>query len=1644
MNSTPSIHRSTVVHAFNRQADLWPERLAVHSDAESWTYAELLARARSISGALVQEARSRSVARVAFLTGQIPLGIAAMLGIARVGMTWIALDPRHPQDRLRKIVSDADVQAIVADPANMPLAAQLADHRALISARVDRPAPSAAPAAPIAYILYTSGSTGNPKGVLQSHHNLQQHIDTYITNLEISGSDRLSLLPALSVDAGLMDVFAALCSGASLHFFDLWGRDVEALPDWLDAQRISIYHSTPTIFRALIGSLRAGRQLSTVRRVVLGGEAAYQADFAAFGRHFSAGAVLINGLGPTESTIALQAAFQATDCVEPGPLPVGRPVEGMEAFLLDENGRQADDIGQLVLRGSALALGYWNDERLTRAAFLRDPNDGNRRMYLTGDLARRLPDGSFVHIGRTDGQIKLHGHRIEPREVEAAIQRELPSKHVSVVKAQLASGAEVLVAVLVAPKDGALDAADLRERLHGKLPSYMVPSRFLIRDRIPLTLSGKIDLAALAREISANDAAIPADEPFSATEMWLSQQWRELLDVQTITPASDFFEIGGNSLTATQLSLRIAGTFGVRLSPSSFFERPSLAGQARLIDAGRSGSVDKPSVVARPPIDLPIPLTLAQEQIWISQRLANDRPIYNVSHCLRIEGPLDINALRMSLFELVHRHDALRLSIAVCDGVPWQTVSPVSKLDFEYCELSGKANEEAQREALAKLRAARAKPFDLGSGKVLRASVVQTTDETYYLLLAVHHIAADGVSLRLIFSEWRQLYAAAILGRGAAALGVALGYSGYALWQRNWIGGKEYADLKAWGTRQLAGLAPLCLPTDRSRPRTRSFQGRTHRFAIGHEAAKQLRGLARARGLTLYTACLASFALVLARHSGQTDFGIATPVANRRPSGTQNVIGNFVNTAIVRVSVDEDSSVGDYLSRIRQLVMASLDRENMPLSHVLAEIAPTSTIERQAPFQAMLVVQDLPEIEFSGVNLVSRPVLLDEDTVVADVCLTVHEDSADLRCELEYASELFDDEPMIAMASHVVNALHGLLRQSEIPVASVDMLGAERIGELARGVGGTARPYDLQTSVCDGFARIAGQHPGRIALVAGGLTLTYAQIAGASDRIAAQLRALGVGPGRLVPVLSSRIAALPAMWLGVIKSGAGFVPIDTAWPHERIETALARCGSDVLVTEEGFEPWRAIAAYRLVTARYDAASGGSYAPMAVSPELPIYGIFTSGSTGTPKLAVVAHRGINNRFAWMTETFAAEGCPVTLQTTPHVYDSAVWQLLWPLTCGGKVVIPSEKLTADTDELLELVREHGVTIVDFVPSIFELIVQSLETRGSLNNALDSLRFVILGGEAIRPRAVDRFKRLAPHLRIVNLYGPTEATIGCISCFVDNLPAPYPIGRPIPNVQVLLLDGRSRLVPVGVPGEIYLGGYCLGLGYWRDQDATNRAFINNPYAHYSGIERLYRTGDIGRMRSDGSIDFLGRIDREIKLRGVRIHPGEIESVLRQHPSVVDAFVAVSTDIQAPSLCAWLEPGVPMDIRMHCRERMPLSMIPERFIDCSALPRLAGGKVDIKSLPAPFQTSAKPVSAGAPQYRSTLERQVAGLWRTVLNVEVVETDHNFFDIGGNSLLAIRLHYLLDKELGLQTSLVDVFRYPTIESFTGRFSREA
>jgi amino acid adenylation domain-containing protein len=1069
-------------------------------------------------------------------------------------------------------------------------------------------------------------------------------------------------------------------------------------------------------------------------------------------------------------------------------------------------------------------------------------------------------------------------------------------------------------------------------------------------------------------------------------------------------------------------------------------KEPSPARRALL--AAMLEARNRPPPLVRRADGTDIPLSSGQERLYFLDRMQGGTTAYNVHVRLRLPGGLDAAVLERALGEVVRRHDVLRTTFQESEGVPVQVVEPFTGFALRVEDLS--ALDGAARAAEASRRAEEhaGHRYDLAAGPLFRATLLRLGATEHELLLGMHHIVTDEWSMQVLYRELGALYAAYAGGGGSPLPEPALRYADFAVWQRERLRGKELDRQLAWWKERLAGAPErMELPADRPRTAVRTQRGGRASALLSAGAVERLEQLARGEGATLFMVLLAAFQAFLSRYGAGDDVVVGTPVAGRTHRETEGLIGFFVNTLVLRTGLGGDPRFRELVRRVRGVTLGAYDHQEVPFDRLVAELRPERSPGRSPLFQVMFTLDGTGgEHRVPLAGLAMEVVEGEARASKFDLTLACARRGAGLAMTLEYDAGLFDHGTAERMLAHLLRLTGQIAADPERRLSAVELLTDAERGRVLEQGSGTDRPYPPDRCIHQQVQAQAARTPDAPALSYEGERMTCAVLNGSANRLAHQLRARGVGRGSFVPVLAERGPHVAVAMLGVMKAGAAFVPLDAAWPGERLRRVLDDLRPPLLLAG-GDGPDRARG---LGCPVLPVTLDGGDAPdpgVAVGPDDPVYAIYTSGSTGVPRAAVAAHGGIANRFHWMTERFGADSARAVLQTTPPVYDSAVWQLFWPLTTGGRTVIPRAGGEADGEYLSGLVRDEAVTMADFVPSVLNALVPELVADAGARERLASLRTVIVGGEQITAATAHRLMECFPDVRMVNLYGPTECSIGSVHHAVR--PADggrIPIGRPIPNTFALVLDRAGRLAPPGVVGEIHLGGRCVGPGYLGDARGTAAAFVPHPYPRHPG-ERLYRTGDLGRWRADGSLECLGRLDAQVKIRGVRIEPGEIEAALLRYPGVRDALVlareAVPGERRLVAYVAMGDAEAPRSsaLRAHLAARLPDSLVPAAFVVLAELPRMPGGKVDRGALPAPHREAERGYTAP----RTPAEEILADLWSDVLGVERVGVHDGFFELGGHSLLAARVISRACRAFGAELPLRALFEHPTVAGLAER-----
>ncbi|MET0395640.1 MAG: amino acid adenylation domain-containing protein, partial [Longimicrobiaceae bacterium] len=1242
------------------------------------------------------------------------------------------------------------------------------------------------------------------------------------------------------------------------------------------------------------------------------------------------------------------------------------------------------------------------------------------------------------YFGRTDFQVKVRGFRIELGEIETALRSHPAVREAVAVVREDAPGDRRIVAYLVAAEGAAAHAAGLRAHLRERVPEYMLPSAFVVLGELPLTPGGKLDRRALPAPDAAGAGADAPAAPPTPTEELLTGIFAEVLGVERVGVDDDFFELGGHSLLATRAAAQARAAFGVDVPLRAIFEAPTAAELAEAVDGllREGAGMAAPPIVPVPRGDAPLPLSFAQQRLWFLDRLDPGGSAYNIPAALRIRGPLDVAALRRAFAELVRRHEAVRTVLAEAGGKAVQVVLPAAPLPLPVLDFAGLPWEAGRQEALRRAAEEGRRPFDLGRGPLLRLLLARQAEEEWLLCFTMHHVVSDGWSIGVLVREISTLYAAFSRGQESPLPELPVQYADYAVWQREWLRGETLDEQIRFWREQLRGAPPLLeLPTDRPR---RGAPGTTEagvRFTLSAGAVRALRGLGRRDSATLFMTLLAGWQLLLGRYAGQDDVVVGTPIAGRSRAEVEGLIGFFVNTLVLRADLSGDPTFRELLGRLRETTLGAFAHQDLPFERLVEELAPERTLAHNPLFQVMFVLQNLG----AGSTPLGE---LDTDApgggaagTQFDLGVTFLEDGDRLQGRIDYRSDLFDAATAERMADHYRILLESAVADPDRPAFELRLMSAAEERRLVV-EWNPPRAFPEDGMAPRLIAEQVERTPAAPAVSGGGTVLTYAELDARSSRLAHALRELGVGTETPVAVLLERGPWLLEAVLGIWKAGGAYLPLDPAYPAERLEYMLDDAAAPVLVTQErlrGALPRHSAGVLLLDADAARIAAGSAAAPAtATDGDQLAYVMYTSGSTGRPKGVRISHRALLNTLLATRDFGFAAGEEVACLTS-FSFDVWLVEAVFPLLFGGVVrMVPRETLL-DTGRLVEELA--GSAALNAVPSLMREIVRELRARGS---TLPALRRAFVGGEAVPPDLLDEMRGAFPAADLHVMYGPTEGTVDSASHRAREGDARrHWVGRPLGGATLYVLDRAGQPVPVGVPGELYVGGTRLARDYTGRPELTAARFLPDPFSDEPGA-RVYRTGDRVRWTGEGEVEFLGRVDHQVKIRGLRIEPGEVEAVLAGYPGVSDAVVTVREDAPGGAmLVAYLVPAAEEgraalveELRAHLRERLPEQMVPAAFVLLDSLPLSPNGKVDRGALPAPARSGGAR-QGGAPLTEA--ERAVAAIWEQVLGVGEVGIGDNFFDLGGHSLLLVQVHSRLQERYPDRVALVDLFTHRTL-----------
>ncbi len=1630
---------------FSDQARRAPARVALTVDGRDFTYGEIDARSDALARALRSLGVGPEVLVGLFAERSAEL-VVAILGILKAGGAYVPLDPAYPAERLGLILDDARPPVLITQssmlarlPEHESSVVLLDDERAFADSRAATDPDGGARLGNVAYVIYTSGSTGRPKGVAVTHANVARLFARTQDWFGFGPDDVWTLFHSFAFDFSVWELWGALIHGGRLVVVPYWvSRSPEAFYRLLCDAGVTVLNQTPSAFRQLIhAEAAAPRDDLALRTVIFGGEALeLQALAPWFERHGDESPRLVNMYGITETTVHVtyRPVTRADLDSGPGASPIGVPIPDLRVYLLDTRMEPVPPgvVGEIYVAGVGVARGYLDHPALTAGRFVPDPfGPPGSRLYRSGDLARRRPDGEVDYVGRADHQVKIRGFRIELGEIESALLRH-PHIREAVVLVRESQGDRRLIAYL-SYRDSAPTSAELREWLDPKLPGYMIPSAFVAVDSLPLTEHGKVDRAALLAIDVDGSGRAPYVEPRDEAEAKVAAAWSAVLGVGRVGAHDHFFDLGGHSLLATQVASRLRDAFGREAPVRLLFEAPTVEALAARMKSAADVPLAPP--IVRTSREGPLAASFAQESLWYLDQLAPGESTFNVAAALRVLGPLDLGALRRAFAEMVRRHEALRTTFATVDGRPVQAIAPSVSVPLEVVDLARLPSNEARAEAERRAAEETRRPFDLGRGPLFRATVFRLGEAEHAVLLAMHHIITDGWSFGVAAGELSALYEAFRNGRPSPLAEPAIQYVDYAAWQREWLRGEAKERLVAYWRRHLEGVRPLELPTDRPRPPVRSSRGDLRHFTLPKDLSNALVELGRREGATPFMTLLAAFQVLLWRTSGQETFAVGSPIANRNRAEVEGLVGYFINMLALRADLAGDPTFRGLLARVREAALGGYEHQDLPLEMVVEALQPERDPSRTPLFQAMFVLQNnqLPDVIPEGLTL--EPFgEAGTGTAKFDLSLAMAETPDGLVGSLEYATDLFDAATIDRMLDRFRSLLESVVADADRRVSDLDVATPDDLRTLAEW-NATAVSLAEGLTLHGLFEAQAARTPGAEAVIYGDLSLTYEELNARADRLAAHLASVGVGPESRVGIAMGRSLELAVALIGTLKAGAAFVPLDPAYPRERLEAMRRDAGIELCLN---LETVASLVSER--TPHPNPPPQGGRGPE-LDAECAAYVIYTSGSTGEPRGVVVPHRSVVNHALDAARRFDLKAGDRVLQFASLSFDIAIEEMFPAWASGAAVVFRGEEIPPPA-AFARWIGEREITVLDLPTAYWHAWVAGLAEAGI--ELPGSLRLVVVGGEEALASSFATWRQVGGDwVRWINTYGPTEATVVATAYepAPGAVPATLPIGTPISNVQAHVLDSRLRAVPIGVPGELCIGGLGVARGYLGRPGLTADRFAPDPFG--APGTRLYRTGDRARWRADGTLEFLGRLDDQVKVRGFRVEPGEVESALLALSGVREVAVAARDG----ALAAYVVPSDgspfdPSDLRRRARDRLPGHLLPSAFVRLDALPLTPSGKVDRARLPGLSEgTTAREIVAP----RDELEARLVEIWENLLPTRPIGVADDFFELGGHSLLAIRLLARVEAEFGRALPLASLFRGATIEDLAARLrSNEA
>ena len=1638
-SNNTELKETTIKRLFEKIVNEHANEVAVVAKQKQLTYTQLNAKANQIAR-LLREALVGKDDIVGLIATRSVDTIVGIVAIIKAGAAYLPLDESYPKERIDYILENSNAKALlVPEGINIQTDFQktiLSMDDSRIEREDDEDLEELSTYDSLAYVIYTSGSTGNPKGVMIEQRNVIHLIHGLQEAVykEYQGHLQVALIASFAFDASVQQIFASLLFGHTLHITqDCERKDGDYLLQFYKEHKIDISDGTPTHL-SLIANATESVQDIKVRHYIIGGEALpYQFIEMLRVKYDYSMPIVTNVYGTTECCVdSTYYRIEANTTSLTNIMSIGKPIDNAKLYILskDRSVLPIGSVGEIYIGGTGCSRGYLNLEEMTQERFIDDPFQNEGRMYQTGDLGRWNEEGNIEYIGRIDQQVKIRGYRIELAEIEKQILKQKNVKEAVVLDMEDQFHSNYLCSFVVC--EGEVEVNDIIEKIRKHLPDYMIPSVIQKIDAIPMTLSGKVDRKKIASLLNTKDSIAGEEEPQNEVEETIKGLWLDNLRVDHIGVCDNYFHCGGHSLRGAMLVNKINQTFHSQITLREIFEYPTIRQLAQYMIQLKDLPVNKNVEVQQKD---QYEATSAQKRLYVLSQIDSVGVSYNMTSTSIIKGKISAERFDKIFNELIKRHESLRTSFFVKEGIVYQKINEDATLEeFEKIDGQGKDVE--------KILSSWIRPFDLKKAPLMRVCLIQTGEQEHILACDTHHIVSDGVSLSILMQEFVALLSEHTL----PLLGVQ--FKNYSEWYNELVLSEEMKRQEEYWKSQFQGEIPvLDLPSDYQRPTVQSYEGNRILFSLKGKAKEALHNMQGTNQTTLFMILLAAYNVFLMKYTGQEDIIVGSPISGRQNADSEQVVGMFTNTLAFRNYPTRDMTFLELLSAVKENVLGGLLNQNYQFETLVEELDLTKDLSRNPLFDTMFVMQNMEKVNQTLGEIEFIPYSYRSKAAKFDLTLEAAETEEEIEFEFEYCTKLFKEETIQRMARHLLAILETIASNPNQRLKDIQMLSEDEAHKIVAEFNQTKKIFPENICIHEMFEQQVVKTPKKTAVIFENETLSYQELNERSNQIARKLIANGVKNGQIVGIMLNRSFAMMIGILGILKAGGAYMPIDPNYPKDRKEFMLNDSAANVLVTTSQFAQNVNYSGILFNMDQEDVDMGdASNLNTKVNARDLAYVIYTSGSTGKPKGVMLEHRGAINRILWMRDHYDIGENDVILQKTPFTFDVSVWELFLWFFAGAKVCFLEPGGEKDPAMMMETIEKNRITTMHFVPSMLNAFLAYTNTRTDLHE-LASLKQVFASGEALSVKTVNQFnqKLYEPYgTQLHNLYGPTEATVDVsyFDCSTKNSLGVIPIGKPIDNIQLFILNEDRQIQPILIPGELCISGVGVARGYLNREELTGEKFVSNPYLPG---ELMYRTGDVARWLPDGNIEYLGRMDHQIKIRGFRIETGEIETQLLKHEGIKEAIVVDYKDaFDNKYLCAYYTSNYDItleDLKASVLKNLPEYMVPAYFQRLEKMPLTANGKLDRKQLPKPEDSVTTQTEYVA--QRNETEDDLVKIWEKVLNKSRVGIRDNFFQIGGNSILLIHVLELLEKKYAGKVTITDLFLYPTIETLAKFLMKE-